>query len=343
MTDTDQTPSAPASTPSTPGADDTSKRFAQANELIQALTKNINERLIGQTEVVEQIIIALLANGHVLVEGVPGLGKTLLVRTLADCISGAFSRIQFTPDLMPADITGHVLYDMKESKFRLRRGPIFTNLLLADEINRAPAKTQAALLEVMQERQVTLEGNSQKVPQPFMVMATQNPVEQEGTYPLPEAELDRFIMKIYIDYPNLEDEILMTKAVTSGQLDSIGSVPDSEAVLDTEQMLSLQALVSDIAVDEQVLQYAVRLTRATRESSAIFRGASSRACIALIRCARAKALLRGNDYVLPDDIKAMAAPVMRHRIALAAEVEIDGLSPDQVLAQVFAGVEAPRL
>ncbi len=317
--------------------------FHQAAAVIQELKARINSQLIGQEAVVEQILIALLANGHVLVEGVPGLGKTLLVKTLAACFDGAFARIQFTPDLMPADVTGHVLYDMKDSKFRLRRGPIFTNLLLADEINRAPAKTQAALLEVMQERQVTLEGSPQKVPHPFMVMATQNPIEQEGTYPLPEAELDRFIMKVFIDYPNLEDEVKLTQQVTGGHIDDSSAFDTQSGAITPEQMLGLQKLVANIPVDNQVMQYAVRLVRATRDSTAIHRGAGSRACIALIRCAKAKALLRGGDYVLPDDVKAMATPVMRHRIALAAEVEIDGMRPDQVLAQVFATVEAPRL
>ncbi len=315
----------------------------QATELVTQLRKQINSVLIGQEKVVDNILICLLSNGHVLIEGVPGLGKTLLVRALANCFDGQFKRIQFTPDLMPSDITGHVLFDMKESEFRMRKGPVFTNLLLADEINRSPAKTQAALLEVMQEKQVTLEGKALEVPMPFMVMATQNPIEQEGTYPLPEAELDRFLMKVYIDYPSKEDETALTRLITTGHVEDDDAFSKKNAILNAEQIFDLQKLVSLVTVDEQVLDYAVRLVRATRESSALQRGAGTRACLALIRCARAKALLRGSDFVLPDDVKQMALPVMRHRIALSAEMEIDHMDEDQVLSQIFSVVEAPRL
>src|SRR5690606_17841581 len=229
----------------------------------------------------------------VLVEGVPGLGKTLLVRALARCFGGEFSRIQFTPDLMPSDITGHAVYDIASEQFKLRKGPVFTNLLLADEINRAPAKTQAALLEVMQERQVTLEGRALVVPQPFMVMATQNPIEQEGTYPLPEAELDRFMLMLPVDY--------------------------------------------------QVLDYAVRLARETRNWPGLTLGAGPRASIALVRCGRARALLRGGEFVIPDDIKGCALAVLRHRVRLSPELDIEGLSVDQLLQRLLDQVPAPRL
>jgi MoxR-like ATPase len=314
-----------------------------ATQLLNKLRQTINASVVGQAKVVDQVIIALLCNGHVLVEGVPGLGKTLLVRTLANCFNGKFKRIQFTPDLMPADITGHVLYDMKESEFRLRKGPVFTNLLLADEINRSPAKTQAALLEVMQEKQVTLEGKARPLPQPFMVLATQNPIEQEGTYPLPEAELDRFLMKVYIDYPGIEDEVALTRKITTGHANDEAAFSQSDAIIGPQQILALQTLAATIALDEQVLEYAVRLVRASRDSPALHRGAGTRACIALIRCARANALLRGSDFVLPDDVKQMATAVMRHRVALSAEMEIDGMTVDDVLAQIFSSVEAPRL
>ena len=314
-----------------------------ATEMVNQLRHSINASVIGQPQVVDQVIISLLCNGHVLVEGVPGLGKTLLVRTLANCFNGEFKRIQFTPDLMPADITGHVLYDMKESQFRLRKGPVFTNLLLADEINRSPAKTQAALLEVMQEQQVTLEGQARPLPKPFMVLATQNPIEQEGTYPLPEAELDRFLMKVYIDYPNADDEISLTRQITTGFVNDGAAFTQGEAIIGPEQVIALQTLVSTIALDEQVLEYAVQLVRATRDSAALRRGAGTRARIALVRCARAKALLRGSNFVLPDDVKDMAAAVMRHRVALSAEMEIDGMTVDNVLAQIFTTVAAPRL
>ncbi|SMF24380.1 MoxR-like ATPase [Alteromonadaceae bacterium Bs31] len=320
-----------------------SPAFEQAQLVVGKLRERINAELVGQEAVVDQVLIALLSNGHVLVEGVPGLGKTLLVRLLANCFDGEFKRIQFTPDLMPADITGHVLYDMNESKFRLRKGPVFTNLLLADEINRAPAKTQAALLEVMQERQVTLEGSAKELPSPFMVLATQNPIEQEGTYPLPEAQLDRFLVKVLIDYPSQDDEIKLTKFVTTGFVDDQDAFKDDKPILKPEQVSQLQKIVADIVVDDQVVDYAVRLVRATRGTTSLLRGAGTRACIGLIRCARAHALLRGANFVLPDDVKALALPVLRHRVALSAEMEIDGFSVDQVLTKIFSGVDAPRL
>ncbi|WP_185236296.1 AAA family ATPase [Teredinibacter franksiae] len=320
-----------------------SSAFIEAQTVVAKLRERINSELVGQKGVVDQIVIALLSNGHVLVEGVPGLGKTLLVRLLANCFDGEFKRIQFTPDLMPADITGHVLYDMNESKFRLRKGPVFTNILLADEINRAPAKTQAALLEVMQERQVTLEGNAKELPTPFMVMATQNPIEQEGTYPLPEAQLDRFLIKVIIDYPSHADEVKLAQFVTTGFVDDQDAFKDAQPMLTPAQVFSLQKVVANTVVDDQVVEYAVRLVRATRETTSLMRGAGTRACIGLIRCARAHALLRGANFVLPDDVKQMALPVLRHRVALSAEMEIDGFSVDQVLTKILDGVDAPRL
>ena len=314
----------------------------QASIRLQEIRDSLNNKLLGQSAVVEQVLVALLANGHVLIEGIPGLGKTLLVRAMANCFSGKFKRIQFTPDLMPADITGHVMYDMEKNRFRLRSGPIFTNLLLADEINRAPAKTQAALLEAMQERQVTLEGESKVMPKPFMVLATQNPIEQEGTYPLPEAELDRFLLKIYIDYPSLEDELAIAKKITTGNINDQDDLSDAE-IISAEDVENLQVLASTIEVDQQVLEYTVRLVRSTRESAALQIGAGPRASIALLRAARAKALLQGQNFVTPDDVKSMALPVMRHRVKLAAEMEIEGLSHDQVLQQIMSTVEAPRV
>lgn len=315
----------------------------QASALLTQVRSSLNTKLLGQAHVVDQALIALLANGHVLIEGVPGLGKTLLVRALAESFSGAFKRIQFTPDLMPADITGHVMYDMENSRFRLREGPIFTNLLLADEINRAPAKSQAALLEVMQERQVTLEGDTRCVEHPFMVLATQNPIEQEGTYPLPEAQLDRFLMKIVIDYPTFDDEVEIARLITTGHTDDQGAFKHSPAIITAEDIQAMQTVAAAITVDDSVLQYAVRIVRATRENAAIAVGAGPRASLALLRAARAHALLRGADFTTPDDIKLMSLPVMRHRIQLAAEAEIDGLTSDLVLSQVLDTVEAPRV
>ncbi len=315
----------------------------QASALLLTLKNRINQDLIGQSEVVEQLLIALLANGHVLIEGVPGLGKTLLARLLVNSFGGEFKRIQFTPDLMPSDITGHVLYDMKDSEFRLRRGPVFTNFLLADEINRAPAKTQAALLEVMQERQVTLEGDTESLPVPFLVMATQNPIEQDGTYPLPAAELDRFLLKVLMDYPAHDDEMALSKLVTTHQVNDTSAFADRSAVVSADQILALQKLASAIVIDDQVVDYAVRLVRATRHNSMFAGGAGPRASIALLRCARSRALMNRLDYVVPDDIKVMAYPVLRHRVALSPEMEIDGLSVDDALKQVVDSVEAPRL
>ncbi len=315
----------------------------QASAKLQAIRAQLNSKLLGQSDVVEQVLVALLSNGHVLIEGIPGLGKTLLVRALANCFAGEFKRIQFTPDLMPADITGHVMYDMETNRFHLRSGPIFTNLLLADEINRAPAKTQAALLEAMQERQVTLEGESRPMTLPFMVLATQNPIEQEGTYPLPEAELDRFLLKIFIDYPSFDHELQIAKQITTGHTDDQPDFTEADTLVSADDIQALQSLASTIEVDEQVLEYSVRLVRATRESAALQIGAGPRASIALLRTARARALLQGNSFVVPDDVKAMALPVMRHRIKLAAEMEIEGLSNDQVLQQIIDTVEAPRV
>jgi len=304
---------------------------------IDTLRQHINSRLVGQSQVVDQVLIAMLAGGHVLIEGVPGLGKTLLVQTLAAGIGGKFKRIQFTPDLMPGDVTGHVMFDMSQSKFVLKQGPVFTNLLLADEINRAPAKTQAALLEVMQEYQVTLDGKSLEVGKPFMVLATQNPIEQEGTYALPEAELDRFIIKINIDYPLADDEFLIA---TRYAVESFAGDPD-----DTRQLLDVEAAQQQCAaveVDNKVAEYAVNLVRATRGTTLLRHGAGPRASIALLRCARAMALINGVGFVTPDDVKSMVLPVLRHRVILAPEVEIDGLGVDEVLANLLEKVDAPR-
>ena len=308
----------------------------------ERLRADINRVLLGQEAVVDQVIIALLAGGHVLLEGVPGLGKTLLVRALAGCFSGSYRRIQFTPDLMPADITGHAIYNMAEGSFHVRRGPVFTHLLLADEVNRAPAKTQAALLEVMQEEQVTIEGEALLIEPPFMVLATQNPIEQEGTYPLPEAQLDRFLMKVLIDYPAADAEILLATQVTAGDTERNSPASGSPGGLAPADVVALRAVAAEVLVDEQLVDYAVRIVRATREHPGIRVGASPRASIGLLQTARARALLRGESFVLPDDIKALALPVLRHRVMLTADTEIDGLDADQVLTRLLEDVEAPR-
>ncbi|WP_298187464.1 MoxR family ATPase [uncultured Pseudomonas sp.] len=331
-----------AAAPTAPAANPNSQR-QRASQLAQALRSELQKALIGQTAVIDDVLSALIAGGHVLVEGVPGLGKTLLVRALARCFGGEFSRIQFTPDLMPSDVTGHAVYDLQSEQFKLRKGPVFTNLLLADEINRAPAKTQAALLEVMQERQVTLEGRALNVPLPFMVLATQNPIEQEGTYPLPEAELDRFMLKLRMDYPEQSEELNMVRQVARSSKADMLEVTPLRTLLQARDVLALQKIASDLPIDEQVLDYAVRIARATRSWPGLAIGAGPRASIALVRCGRARALLRGGDFVLPDDIKGCALAVLRHRVRLSPELDIEGLSVDQVLQQLLSLVPAPRL
>ena len=314
----------------------------QANHLIGQIRTEVGKALIGQASVIHETLVALLAGGHVLIEGVPGLGKTLLVRALAKTINGQFARIQFTPDLMPADISGHVMLDMQNQTFNVRKGPVFTHLLLADEINRAPAKTQSALLEVMQEQQVTIEGKSYPVPLPFMTLATQNPLEQEGTYPLPEAQLDRFLLKVYIDYPSINEETDMVAVVTNNQIGDRFNLNNLQTIANPEQVLAMQAVAANIGVDQAVIDYAVRITRATRQWQGIRVGAGPRGSIALIRAARANALLAGRDFVHPDDIKAISLPVLRHRISLAPEMELEGFNADQILSAVLEKTEAPR-
>ncbi len=323
--------------------DTSQQQFEQASTTAQQMRSQIGNAVVGQIDAIDQILAALIAGGHVLIEGVPGLGKTLLVRALAQTFGGKFARIQFTPDLMPADVTGHTLYDQNSGQFTTRRGPVFTNLLLADEINRAPAKTQAALLEVMQEGQVTIEGASHQLEPPFMVLATQNPIEQEGTYALPEAQLDRFLMKVRIDYPDQDDEIRMVTKITSSQIGEKLNVSQVNSIVQPDNILALQGVAAAIRVDDAVFGYAVRIVRATRTWNGVSAGAGPRGGIALVRSARSMALMQGRSFVTPDDIKSMALPSLRHRIALAPELEIEGQSTDQVLIRLLEEVEAPRV
>lgn len=313
-----------------------------AAETLLRIQQGICKAVIGQQRVIDEVLIALLAGGHVLIEGVPGLGKTLLVQALAKTFSGEFRRIQFTPDLMPSDVTGHAMYDMKSERFRIRKGPVFTHLLLADEINRAPAKTQAALLEVMQERQVTIEGQSFAVKPPFMTLATQNPIEQEGTYPLPEAQLDRFLLKVHIDYPTPDEELQLLKQVTAqvGEGLNVQAVPQ---IMQPEDVGQLQAITASLQIDDKVYDYAVRIIGATRNWAGISVGAGPRGGIALIRAARAAALQNQRNFVTPDDIKRVALPVLRHRIRLSPEMELEGQNEHSVLQHLLSSIEAPRI
>ena len=326
-------------TDSTPTA---SADFSAAYQKLDRIRTEIRKAFIGQEAVIDQVLTAFLASGHVLIEGVPGLGKTLLVRCLAKCFAGDYARIQFTPDLMPSDVTGHAIYEMGTKDFVIRKGPAFTNLLLADEINRAPAKTQAALLEVMQEKQITIEGQPHKLDLPFMVLATQNPIEQEGTYPLPEAELDRFLMKVAIDYPELEHELALVKTITSGHIGEGFQLEDLQAVLSAAEVTELQQLVNQVELDDQVLDYAVRIVRSTRDWSGISKGAGPRGSLALTSAAKAYALIQGKNFVTPGDIKTIALPILRHRIQLSADMEIEGVRTDDVVHGILDQIEAPR-
>jgi MoxR-like ATPase len=283
-----------------------------------------------------------VAGGHVLIEGVPGLGKTLLVRAMAQALSLPHARVQFTPDMMPSDITGHAVIDPATREWRVVRGPIFTQILLADEINRAPAKTQSALLEVMQESQVTIEGQTHVLPRPFMVLATQNPVETEGTYPLPEAQIDRFLFKIQIDYPSAAEEVAVVVRTTGNRVGDQLPLVDVKPCLNEKSVLSLQQIAAHQRVEETVVDYAVRIVRATRDWPGLAIGAGSRGAIALVRAARVVALLDGRDFATPDDIKRISLPALRHRLALTPDAMLEGRKADDLLSAVVESVPAPR-
>lgn len=329
----------PVTAPETPAPTAAERVFA----LTEAIRGEMKKVVYGQEETVSQMIAALLAGGHVLLEGKPGLGKTHMVLAMASTFGGAFGRLQFTPDMMPSDITGFTLFDMKSQTFQTRKGPVFTNLLLADEINRAPAKTQAALLEVMQEQQVTIDGNSLPVAPPFMCFATQNPIEQEGTYPLPEAQLDRFLMKVLIDYPTMTEETQVVAAVTSAA-GAKGLTPRKvDQICEPDTIIEAQRLTAEVKVVPEVIDYAIRLTRHTREAHGMSLGAGTRGAISLVQVSKAYAIMSGRDYVMPDDIKRASLPVFRHRVQVAPEVAISGQNVDDLLTSSLASVEAPRV
>ena len=322
---------------------DSQPDLSSVTQLAANLRAEIRKVVYGQDDTITQVLAALLAGGHVLLEGKPGLGKTHMVLALASTFGGEFGRLQFTPDMMPSDITGFTLFDMKSQTFQTRRGPVFTNLLLADEINRAPAKTQAALLEVMQEQQVTIDGESLPVAPPFMCFATQNPIEQEGTYPLPEAQLDRFLIKVIIDYPTMEDELQIVTNVTSAA-GGKGLNPRSvDQVCDSAIIIEAQRLTATVDVVPAVVDYALRLTRHTREAPGMSLGAGTRGAISLVQLAKAYAVIAGRNYVTPDDIKSAALPVFRHRVQVSPEVAISGQNVDDLLRSAIASIEAPRI
>jgi MoxR-like ATPase len=314
----------------------------QAREALGRLRAEVGKAVVGQDAVVGGVLVALLCGGHVLLEGVPGVAKTLLVRALSMALDLDTKRVQFTPDLMPGDVTGSLIYDARSTAFNFRPGPVFTNLLLADEINRTPPKTQAALLEAMEERQVTVDGSARPLPQPFLVAATQNPIEYEGTYPLPEAQLDRFLLKLSVPLPQREEELNILRAHHHGfdprDLKSAGVTP----VAGPADLLAGRYAVQHVAVAEPVLAYIVDLCRATRTAPALELGASPRGATALLAVSKANAWLHGRDYVLPDDVKAFTVPTLRHRVRLRADAELDGATVDGVLAAVLAAVPAPR-
>ncbi len=311
-------------------------------EVFERCVQQISRVVVGQTELVEGVMIALLSEGSVLIEGPPGLGKTLLVNVLARTVDCQFGRVQFTPDLMPSDLTGHSVYNMKEQAFHFNPGPVFTNLLLADEINRAPPKTQAALLEVMQEQQVTIDGATHRLDRPFLVIATQNPIEQEGTYPLPEAQVDRFMFKLLVDYPAHESEVGILQLYTGGQDPRNLNEFDLQPILGSDQVIALQESVRGVIVEERILKYIVDIVTAGRNWGAVTVGPSPRAGVNMLLAARTLAACRNRDFVTPDDVKELAPWVLRHRLRLRPETEIEGTTADDVIAQIMDSIEAPR-
>ena len=319
-------------------------RIQRESSFVDILSMEMNKVIVGQKQLVENLLIGLLANGHILLEGVPGLAKTLAINTLASAVGGKFSRIQFTPDLLPADVLGTMIYSQKSEQFQIRRGPVFANFVLADEINRSPAKVQSALLEAMQERQVTIGDETFRLPEPFLVMATQNPIEQEGTYPLPEAQLDRFMLKVVVSYPKKEEEKLILRMNNSGEF------PKASQVLKPEDIIRAREIVREVYMDEKIERYIVDLVYATRTpaeygladlSGLIAYGASPRASISLAAASKASAFIKRRGYVIPEDVRAVCHEVLRHRIGLTYEAEAENVTTDAIIDKIVNFVEVP--
>jgi MoxR-like ATPase len=314
--------------------------LTELQEGIHKIRQELSKVIVGQKGMIDMLITALLAQGHVLIEGVPGIAKTITAKLLAKSLQVDFGRIQFTPDLMPSDILGTSIFDMKKSEFEFRKGPVFTNMLLIDEINRAPAKTQAALFEVMEERQITMDGTKYALNAPFMVLATQNPIEQEGTYRLPEAQLDRFLFKINVEYPSLEEEVEII--AREHALKDEKKIDKITAFLTKEQIIKYQALVNDIIVEPHLLKYIAEIIINTRSNQFLYIGASPRASIAILKASKAYAAMNGRDFVTPEDIKQVAVPVLQHRIIVTPEREMEGMTSKQIINQIIQTIEIPR-
>ncbi len=314
--------------------------LTQLNEAVQSVREQIKRIIVGQDEMIRLIMAALLADGHVLIEGVPGVAKTMTAKLVARALAVPFSRIQFTPDLMPSDVLGTPVFNPKDGSFEFKRGPVFSNIVLIDEINRAPAKTQAALFEVMEEKQITVDGKTYPMQAPFVVLATQNPIEQEGTYRLPEAQLDRFLFKVVVPYPNEGEEFrILQQFHQMGNEDAVASI---QPVLNPQQIVALRRLVKTVVVEDKLLQFIARLTTQTRSHKSIYLGASPRASLAIMNAAKAMAAINGRDFVTPDDILEVVPPVLRHRIILSPDKEMEGVTEDTVIKQIIQSLDIPR-
>ncbi len=314
--------------------------LTRLSEAVEQIKSEIGKVIVGQSAIVEQLIAAMLANGHVLIEGVPGVAKTLMAKLISKSMDIPFSRIQFTPDLMPSDVLGTTIFNPGEGRFEFRQGPVFSGVVLIDEINRSPAKTQSALFEVMEERQVTIDGKTYPMQRPFMVLATQNPVEHEGTYRLPEAQLDRFLFKVNVPYPTMDEEVRILSAHHASQSDDL--LADIKPVLDGNSILALQKIIHGLHVEEKLFRFIAEIVSSSRNNKSVYLGASPRASVAVLKASKAIAGIRGRDFVTPDDILYVVAPVLRHRIVLTPEREMEGITADEVIAQLVKSVEIPR-